>query len=129
MKGNGVANRKKTVKKKEFKVKYVIPEHVRDVYINGAYGGVTPRSEISLHMYCERGPIPTSITHPIDNKGQILLGKEISREVGGDAVRLVQASVIMDVTTAVALRDWLDGRIKIIEEFKLKEADKKKEGQ
>ena len=58
-----------------------------------------------------------------------MLGKEISREVGGDAVRLVQASVIMDVTTAVALRDWLDGRIKIIEEFKLKEADKKKEGQ
>ena len=58
-----------------------------------------------------------------------MLGKEISRDVGGDAVRLIQASVIMDVTTAVALRDWLDGRIKIIEEFKLKEAGKKKEGQ
>ena len=79
-------------------------------------------------MYCERGPIPTSITHPIEKNGQILLDKEISREVGGDAVRLVQASVIMDVATAVAIRDWLDGRIKFIEKLKLKETDKKKGG-
>lgn len=94
--------------------KYVYPENLRDLYVNGCWGGVTPRKEIHLHLFSERHPIPKSITHEID-KNTMSLGKEIAKEEGGNIVRLIQTSVIMDLSTAIAVRDWIDDKIKAIQ--------------
>lgn len=93
--------------------KYVYPEDLRDLYVNGVYGGVTPRNEIFAHLYSERLPIPKKVTHNIldDNK----IGTIESSEKGGDVVRFIQTSIVMDKDTAIALRDWLNDRIKFIE--------------
>lgn len=99
--------------KKTFTFKYIIPDDLRDYYINGAYGGVTPRNEISMHLFSERTPIPLSLTHTI-NKNDTL-SKESKPEYGADVIRLVQSSVVMDVSTAIAIREWLDKKIKFIE--------------
>jgi hypothetical protein len=119
-----VKNVKQNRKKPEFTFKYVIPENLQDCYVNGAYGGVTPRNEISMHMYCERLPIPKTISHKINSNGS--LSKERIETKGGNIVRLVQSSVVMDVGTAVAIRDWLDEKVKFIEEKE--KADKKSKG-
>jgi len=100
-------------KKKKFTFKYVIPEHLRDCYVNGAWGGVTPRKEIHLHLYSERLPIPKEIIYDINKDGTI--GKKEAQIKGGDMVRLIQSSVIMDVGAAVAIRDWLNRMIEAAE--------------
>lgn len=92
--------------------KYVYPEDLRDLYINGLYGGVTPRGEIYIHFYSERHPIPKKATHNLDEQG--VPSKEADMEIGGDVVRLVQASIALDISTAIAMRDWLNERINYI---------------
>jgi len=37
---------KKGTTKKEFTFKYIIPDHIQDCYVNGAFGGVTPTRKI-----------------------------------------------------------------------------------
>lgn len=93
--------------------KYVYPQDLRDLYINGIYGGATPRAEIYAHMYSERHPIPKKVVHGVTDTGG--LGPEEEIEKGGDIVRFIQASIVMDLKTAIAFRDWLDERIKFIE--------------
>ncbi len=100
--------------------RYVYPADLRDLYINGAYGGVSPRHEIHAHFYSERTPIPKTVTHELTEA--MTLGKEESKEIGGDLVRLIQTSIVMDLETAVRIRKWLDDKIQFLE--KLKSEDK-----
>jgi hypothetical protein len=93
--------------------KYVCPEDLRDLYVNGLYGGVTPRKEIYIHFFSERHPLPKKATHKIDEQGN--LGEQLGVEVGGDVVRMVQTSIVMDPATAVSLRDWLNEKINFVE--------------
>ncbi len=96
--------------------KYVYPEDLRDLYVNGLFGGVTPRKEIYAHLYSERHPIPKKVVHSVEKDGTLSPEEEI--EKGGDVVRFVQTSIIMDLETAISFRDWLDGRIAYIETTK-----------
>jgi len=107
-----------TEKQKTITFKYVYPEDLRDLYINGLFGGVTPRKEIYAHLYSERHPIPKKVVHYIDETG--LLGSEVSAEKGGDVVRFIQSSIVMDLDTAISFRNWLDERIKYVEEISKK---------
>jgi hypothetical protein len=69
-----------------------------------------------MHLYSERHPIPKSVIHKINKDGNPdKTGKTV---VGGDVVRLIQASVVMNVDTAIALRDFLTKMIDIIVEPK-----------
>jgi hypothetical protein len=92
--------------------KYVHPENLRDLYANGMFGGVTPRNEIYIHFYSERHPIPKKATHRLNDAG--LPSKDGDIELGGDVVRLVQSSIIVDEGTAIALRDWLNERLEYL---------------
>jgi len=97
--------------------KYVIPEHIQDLYINGAYGGVGHAgSLIYMHVYSERRPIPKALTHALTDERR--LGEELERKIGGDMIRLVQASLVMNIETARAIRDWLDEKIIYLEGLK-----------
>lgn len=97
----------------KFKFKYVIPENLRDLYVNGLWGGITPRNEIHIQFYNERHPIPNSLTCAVDEKGQI--GELVEHDIGGDVVRVIQTSIVMDYPTAVSVRNWLNERIDHIE--------------
>lgn len=35
----------------KFVYKYVSPEDLRDLYVNGAIGGFTPRGELYMHLF------------------------------------------------------------------------------
>lgn len=115
----------KNQKKKTFTFKYIIPDDLRDYYINGVHGGVTPRNEISMHLFSERLPIPLSLTHTINKDNT--LSKDKKQKYGADVIRLVQSSVVMDVSTAKAIRDWLDNKIKFIDKLEEKKEPEKKE--
>jgi len=89
--------------------KYLFPSDLRDLYVNGLWGGVSSRGELYVHFYSERYPIPNSATHKLNDQG--LPGIEASIDMPGDIVRLIQCTITFDMATAVAFRDWLNERI------------------
>lgn len=94
----------------KFVYKYVYPEDLRDLYVNGTIGGLTPRGELYMHLFSERHAFPKKMVCPIkDNKPDM---SEAKVETGGNVVRLIQATIVMDINTAIAIRDWIDARIK-----------------
>jgi hypothetical protein len=99
--------------KKNVKFKYVIPDHVRDCHVSGAWGGLLSNGVLHMHFFNERSPIPNHVMVEIGEDGS---ASEIDKDTGGDVVRLVQASVIMDMNTASSIRDWLDKMIKSFED-------------
>lgn len=101
-----------TEEKKTIKFKYVIPKDLRDFYVNGLWGGITPRNEIHMQFYTERHPIPKSKTYEI--KDDKTLGDTLETDLGGDVVRVIQASIIFDMDTAISIRDWLNTNIDLI---------------
>ena len=113
----------KQKKSERIKFKYVIPDHITDKFVNGVFGGTTPRQEIHMHFFSERNPIPKAFTLEVNEKDKSL--KEIDIIKGGDVVRLIQASIIMNLTTAVSIRNWLDDRINSLESTEKKDKNKK----
>lgn len=96
--------------KKQIKYKYVIPDNLKDCYVNGVWGSVNAKGELHMIMFSERLPAPTLVVHDIDDNK--VLSEPSKVEVGGDILRLAQASVVMDIRTAVTLHEWLGERIK-----------------
>ena len=102
-------------KRESLRIKYVYPDDLRDFYVNGAWGGTTPRNEIYMHLYSERQAIPKDITYKTMPDNSL---EEIGATSGANIVRLIQASIVMDAKTAIALRDWLDKMILAIQQSK-----------
>ena len=99
---------KKNKLKNKMKFKYVIPDGLRDYYVNGVHGSVHPQGLINMHLFSERIPIPKSIISKPDERG---IYEESEREFGADVIRLVQASILMEKGFAIVLRDWLNTKI------------------
>lgn len=76
----------------------------RVVYVDGVFGGVSPRGVIHMALFSERFPIPQTIVHEVVG-GK--LGTEVERRGREGVVRDVEVSVIMRPDTAVAVARWL----------------------
>lgn len=78
-------------------------------HVDGAYGGITPQRNIFLELYCEHNATPLRVEHEISEKG--VLGDERNRDGKSGIVRQIECGAVMDVSTARALRNWLDQKI------------------
>lgn len=79
-------------------------------YVDGAIGGVTPRGKIHLSFYLERGAVPKSVVHEVNEKG--ILGRQLAVEGKTGIIREMNCGVILDVKAACQLRDWIDRVVK-----------------
>lgn len=94
----------------ELKIKYVVPDHLQDCFVNGVYGGLTGRGYLHLNFFSEKTSLPiTDIIEIVDGDSQQPKAENQTRE--SDITRLIQSSVTMDINTAISVRDWLDGKI------------------
>ncbi len=94
---------------------YIKSNHFRVVRAEGVFGGVTPKGLIWATFWTERGPIPTQMVHPVAPEGT-LEPEDRSRRVVRDAmIREAEVNVTLDLPTAVAFREWLDEKIKLVE--------------
>jgi hypothetical protein len=109
---------------KNIKFKYVFPEGLRDLYVNGVYGGLTFENKIVMHLFSERTPIPEEETYSLAPEGN--LGEKINAKTGGDVIRLVQCTAIMEPGTAQALINWLQDKLDALSKQKGKTTEKKK---
>lgn len=86
------------------------------IHVDGAHGGISPHGYVQMTLYAERFPIPQITTHSITPEKQ--LGKETDR-VGRDGlIRECAVTAMMDYRTTVALRDWLNQKIEILDKAK-----------
>lgn len=94
---------------------YIKTPDYREVHVDGAWGGLTPRGYIQMAIYNERLPIPQQTTFALkDNQ----LGDEVKekRRTRQAIIRNVEVDLIMDLNTAESMRDWLDQHIQRLKE-------------
>jgi hypothetical protein len=96
----------------------------RVIYVDGFHGGLTPSGKVHMALFNERKPIARSETYRLTPGAA--LDKLESRIERDAMIREVEASVVMDLERAVALRGWLDRLFKQIEELQAKAKIKRK---
>jgi hypothetical protein len=99
------------------KIKYIFPKDYNPVFVNGAYGGLSPRGDIVVNFFLERPALPNSQTYEI-NDGKI--GTEIIEErdptdLQGSIVRYISQGIILDYKNAKELQRWLGSHIEQLE--------------
>jgi hypothetical protein len=79
----------------------------RVIHVDGVSGSLTPSGYLQMAVYNERQPNPTKQTYRVKPDGT--LGSEVleKRESREDVVRELEAEMILNLTTAGAMRDWL----------------------
>ena len=92
-----------------FKIKYIFQNDYNPIYINGAYGGVTPSGEIVANFYFERHPLPNSETWT-QNTPEL-----DPKDLTASAVRVVESGIIISPLTAKVLAEWLLEKVKLAE--------------
>lgn len=92
----------------------------RVIKIHGAWGGLTPRSEIQMNIFSERLPLPDSMTHAVNEAGGL---GEIINSTGTTSglVREVEATITMTPDVARVLAEWLLRKVKQFEDLAIEE--------
>jgi hypothetical protein len=95
---------------------YIKSNQFRVVHADGVWGGVTNQANVQIAFFSERQAIPRRIVHRVEEDGT--LGPEIEEErvTRGGFVREVEVDVVMNLDTAIALRDWLTEKIGFAQE-------------
>lgn len=85
------------------------PQHKTN-YASGVIGGVTSIGQIHMSFFLERNVLPNRIVYDVDTfTGKI--SKENIIESKSGNVREIDTSIILDLTTAKALNEWLNIKI------------------
>jgi hypothetical protein len=85
----------------------------RVIHADGVYGGSTPTvGNIIMHIWSHRLPLPEQTFN--DANGNEVVEKRVLKP---GIEREVEASVVINLELAKSLRDWLDSRIKHVEEM------------
>jgi hypothetical protein len=97
-------------KQTEIKFKYMKSNFFRVIHADGAWGGVSPRGDIHMSFYNERGALPDSSTLTVsaDSSEQ---SPEVAQSSGA-IIREIECDVVLDLGTALSLSKWLDEKIK-----------------
>jgi len=92
----------------EVKFDYIKSNFFRVVHADGAIGGPTPNGNIQMNLWSQRAPIPTHVVYQMSGG---VIGNEVEREQRDAIVREVEAGIVLDLPTAISVRDWLDRQI------------------
>jgi hypothetical protein len=88
---------------------YLKTSSYRTFHVDGAYGGLCPNGNIYMELFVERMPTPKQETFVLNPDGK--LGPELNREGKQGMIREIESGIVMDVITAIRLRDWLSEKI------------------
>lgn len=88
----------------------------RIIHTDGVFGGPTPGGLLYVTVYSQIPPLPSEVTQEVLPGGA--LGKEIGRVSGMAIERRLEAGLIMDLTMAKAMRDWLTTQIAALEDIR-----------
>ena len=104
-----VKKRGKSLEKKEIDIHYLKTLAYRSYHVDGIFGGITPKGKLYCELFIDRNVTPKKITHEVLPDSRV--GKEIGREGKQGLVREVECGIILDIDTAISIRNWLDTKI------------------
>jgi hypothetical protein len=109
---------------KSVRYDYIKSQHFRVMFADGFHGGLTPHGKIHMAVFNERRPIARSEGYRVTDQGAI--GELEYRIERGAIIREVEASILMDLDKAVALRLWLDKLLAMVEELQVQARKKRR---
>lgn len=84
-------------------------------HVDGAIGNITPKGFLHIDFFSERAAIPKTVEYEFGADGQPDNSTENIIEAKEGIVRHIQSGIIMNKKTAIAVRDWIDKQIKLME--------------
>ena len=102
---------------------YLKSNFFRVVHADGVFGGVTPSLDIHMDVFSQRSPIPKKVVHEV--KPDRTVGEEIvdERVIRDAIVREVEVGVVFNLAMAKLMVDWLNDKIRFIEEHRVEQKD------
>ncbi len=101
--------------KNRIEFKYTKSPDYRLKYVNGAFGGPSPKGEIKIDFFIDHMEAPDLLVHTIMPGGK--MGDEIERKPDQQSVtRELQVGIIMHLNEAKSIHEWLARHIRTLEE-------------
>lgn len=97
----------------EIRFVYLTPENYKLHYVNGAYGGITPRGDMLCNFFFEYRSLPK--VEKATLRGDRLISTE-TNESEQEMIRDLKVGVIMTPKEAKNLADWIYSKLKEFEE-------------
>lgn len=102
---------------KKMRFKYVFDDSYNPVFVNGAYGGSSPKGEFVINFYHERIPVPKSLTYYLQEDGtlgDLDHGKPSGYE--DTMIRFISTGIVMNYGDAKSIHAWLGQMLQEFEE-------------
>jgi hypothetical protein len=113
----GVLGQKKNnMAPRKITFKYRDASSFRALRASGVLGGPTPTGEIYMGFYTQRPPTPETTFLNLDQHGRAVGAEDMSGIEQDTLIREMEIGITLDLSTAVAIRTWLDGHIKSIQD-------------
>ncbi len=93
-----------------------ISNNFRELHIDGAYGGITPKGQFNINFYAERLSIPKSTIYNIKENNFIKISD--SEDSKNGIIREFETGIYMTVETAKEIYEWLGEQISNLEKNK-----------
>ena len=99
-------------KKKHVKFIYNVDENYRTVYVNGVYGGITPRGDIHCSFFIEYNAIPEEEAFEV-SEGK--LGKKLDQPKEFTLLnRDLRVGLFLKADDAESIANWLLDKVRIL---------------
>lgn len=97
-------------------IKYIFENNYNPLYVNGTYGGISPKGDIVANFYLERMAMPYEIFHKINPNGTLgeVAGYDPD-DLERSMVRYVSQGVVLNKKTAVELIAFLSAMVEQLE--------------
>lgn len=106
---------------KKLTFEYKISDNYAVYSIDGGHGGVTPKGDIIMNLFSERGPIPRKETFQINEKGG-LESPPIEIDCNDSIIRNVMFGISLKPSDAESIAGWLLSKAKLAREQKKTES-------
>ena len=81
------------------------PDDYRIVPANGAWGGVSPRGDLLMHLFVEHSQVPREEIQIVKEDGSLAPLKKTTKEI--EVMRTMQIGVVLNVEQAVSIAKWM----------------------
>jgi len=99
---------KKRIPPSEVSFEYDIPEDYQIEFVNGVFGGISPRGDIICHFFLERSEIPKEERFRILEDGKI--GELLERKPSDEPkkiLRELKIGLVLSPQQAASIAQWL----------------------
>lgn len=106
---------------KQARVSYIKSTVSPVLHADGVFGGLTPQGLLYIAFFSEHPKLPDTVQYALDAAAKTLRPvTQPDQEVGW--VREVRGEIIMGLDVARSFRNWLDDKIKLIEQRRPEDA-------